>query len=332
MRLPCSHLLTPSIPQHESLDLPSFSFLIEHSGSQRKILFDLGLRNDFSSHPPAVQNFLAESGWDLRVTKDIPDILKDGDILPNDIDAVIFSHHHFDHLGDLTQFPVTSRVVVGPGFKDAYLPGWPVNPEASLIDEEWKSHEIHEVCFDNGNKSISIGGFPAIDYFGDGSFFLLDSPGHTIGHLAALARVTLGSSSFDEHHRDKFVFMGGDICHYPGVLRPTERLPLDFKAQAALHTCPESFFLDIHPEKSCAKPYYKMPAHCTVDKEAADSTIEKLCAFDSSEDVLVIIGHDSSLIGNIAVFPNAINEWNQEMKNTRQWAFLRDFRTQPIGS
>lgn len=94
-----------------------------------------------------------------------------------------------------------------------------------------ETHEIREVCFENETKTVSVGEFPAIDYIGDGSFFLLDAPGHTIGHLASLARVTLGSSSSDEHKRDKFVFLGGEICHYPGVFRPTERLSLNTEAR-----------------------------------------------------------------------------------------------------
>jgi glyoxylase-like metal-dependent hydrolase (beta-lactamase superfamily II) len=336
MRLPCSHLLTPDIPQHQYLDLPSFSFLIDHPGSQRKILFDLGLRKEFSSHSPAVEKFLVESGWDLRVTKDIPEILKEGNLSPTDIEALIFSHHHFDHVGDLSQFPSTTEVVVGPGFKNAYLPGWPVNSQSSLIDDDWKNHHVREITFDVGLECLSIGGFPAFDYFGDGSFFLLNAPGHTIGHLAVLARISLASTSSGEHPsqdpRDKFVFLGGDICHYPGVFRPTTHSPLDAEAQAALYACPASFFLHVHPEKSREKPYYRMPAHCTVDEKAAKDSIQQLCAFDANEDVLVIISHDASLIENMEFFPKLINVWEREEKATLKWAFLKDLFQNTIHS
>lgn len=74
-----------------------------------------------------------------------------------------------------------------------------------------------------------------------------------------------------------------------------------------------------------------MTAHCTVDKEAVDRTIETLCAFDADEDVLVIVGHDASLIGNIEFFPSAINRWNLEMY-TRQWAFLGKFAPKPLAT
>ncbi|KAL4733522.1 hypothetical protein BDV11DRAFT_175611 [Aspergillus similis] len=37
---------------------------------------------------------------------------------------------------------------------------------------------------------MSIGEFPAIDYFGDGSFFLMYSEGHTREHMYALAHTS----------------------------------------------------------------------------------------------------------------------------------------------
>ena len=47
----------------------------------------------------------------------------------------------------------------------------------------------------------------AHDFFGDGSFWILDAPGHCLGNLAALARV----KSFTG--QTKWVFLGGDCFH-----------------------------------------------------------------------------------------------------------------------
>ncbi|KAJ5710478.1 hypothetical protein N7488_004634 [Penicillium malachiteum] len=255
MRLSCSDLLEPNIPQHQNLHVPSFSFLIEHPGLGQKILFDLGLRKNFASHPPAVQKFLDESHWELHVEKDITEILKESQVYQQDNNAIIFSHHHFDHIGDMNQFPSPTEVVVDPGFQNAYLPAWPVKPESSLIDEDWQRRQVREITFDNGKEILLIGGFRAFDYFGDGSLFLLDAPGHTVGHLAALARITLGSDQSKGYPRDQFVLLGGDICHYTGVFRPTTKSSLNPEAQSLTYVCPSSFFLDIHPETTRDIPY-----------------------------------------------------------------------------
>lgn len=41
-----------------------------------------------------------------------------------------------------------------------------------------------EVSFNN--SKLSFGGFPAVDYFGDGSLYLLDSPGVSFPPLLIL--------------------------------------------------------------------------------------------------------------------------------------------------
>ena len=53
------------------------------------------------------------------------------------------------------------------------------------------------------NYDIAVGPFRAFDYFQDGSIYLVDTPGHYPGHLAALVRVGT----------DRFVLLAGDCCH-----------------------------------------------------------------------------------------------------------------------
>src|SRR5687768_10801423 len=83
---------------------------------------------------------------------------------------------------------------------------------------------------------MKAGQVPTYDYFGDGSFYLLNTPGHAIGHLGGLARTS--------SNPDTFIFMGADLCHHPGVMRPTRHLPYPADAsqlpsliRAQLATC-----------------------------------------------------------------------------------------------
>jgi hypothetical protein len=73
MSLPCSHLLALSTTHN--LHIPSLLFLVEHTATKGKLLFDLGLRKDLTVLPPTVH--FSDSGWDLRVDKDVSDILRD---------------------------------------------------------------------------------------------------------------------------------------------------------------------------------------------------------------------------------------------------------------
>ena len=64
---------------------------------------------------------------------------------------------------------------------------------------------MQEIEFESAFK---IGKFNAFDYFGDGSFYLLDVPGHAIGHMCGLVRTTPTS----------FLLLGADSCHFAGTL------------------------------------------------------------------------------------------------------------------
>ena len=48
----------------------------------------------------------------------------------------------------------------------------------------------------------------AVDFFGDGSLWIVDAPGHIHGHVNALLRVAA----------DKWVYLGGDCCHDRRIL------------------------------------------------------------------------------------------------------------------
>ena len=48
------------------------------------------------------------------------------------------SHWHWDHCGDASQFPNSAEIVVGPGFKENFLPGYPVNPNSPMLDLDTK--------------------------------------------------------------------------------------------------------------------------------------------------------------------------------------------------
>ena len=70
-----------------------------------------------------------------------------------------------------------------------------------------------ETSFGTGLKICQ---FLALDFFGDGSFYLLDVLGYTTGHISGLARVA----------PEIFIFFGGDVCHYGGSFLPSQRAPI----------------------------------------------------------------------------------------------------------
>lgn len=87
-----SRFMTPPVPGLETFPtFPSFSFLLEHS-SGRKLVWDLGIRKDYQNYAPAIANYIPTTNYDLRVTKNVIDILGESGIEGKEIEAVIWRY------------------------------------------------------------------------------------------------------------------------------------------------------------------------------------------------------------------------------------------------
>lgn len=102
--------------------------------------------------------------------------------------------------------------------------------------------------------------FPhTIDFFGDGSLYLVDAPGHLQGHLNMLARTGPG----------KWVYLGGDACHDRRILTGEVGIA-EWENDEGKRCC-------IH-----------------VDREQAEETIERIRMAErvKGADVEVVLAHD----------------------------------------
>ena len=73
---------------------PSLAFLLRHSVSKDLLVFDLGIRRDLDSHPPAVQKVIANRI--ITTPQSVEDSLRKGGMDPEDVKTVIVSHLHYD--------------------------------------------------------------------------------------------------------------------------------------------------------------------------------------------------------------------------------------------
>ncbi|KAF7586585.1 hypothetical protein BBP40_008642 [Aspergillus hancockii] len=317
----------PPIRGLNKVTAPTYCFLI--SCGNRHVLFDMGVRQDWESFPPSVVSKL-KSQTTIRNPCNVSDIL-DSDtsclgVRSKDIEAIILSHTHFDHIGDPSTFPPSTDLVVGPGIRESCWPGYPTKTEASNLDSDIRDRRVQEVSFDKTAQGVvTIGSFDALDYFGDGSFYLLNAPGHSVGHICGLARVTISP--------DSFVFMGGDSCHHPGVLRPTRYLPLPPKVRRPV-SIPASHTSECRDGKIPDRgrlSHYSCDSFFTVspvlasDHARALETVEKIKELDASNKVFVILAHDTTLTDNIPFYPSTINDWKAKGYHLKtRWLFCAE--------
>ena len=315
-------LVHPAPQGQKYMDLADFSFLIESRHCNQKVLFDLAMMKDLVDRmPPALKAVFAgtEDAAGIDEFYNVPDTIQAHGVDLSEINAVIWSHVHIDHVGDPSVFPPSTDLIVGPGLKASCMPGYPTNPDAFVLDSAYRGRRVQEVNL--ATSTTNIGGFRAVDFFNDGSFWLLEAPGHTDHHLCALCRTTENS----------WLLLGGDACHNVAQLRPSRFRPL-----------PDNISVDMLGEPQPPERYghaqiprpvqpakedslYGLAPGMHEDLKEAEQTVEKLKAFDGRDDVMIVIAHDATLLNVLDFFPQDINDWNvRGWAAQGRWLFLGD--------
>jgi len=205
--------------------VPSLSFLVQHhaaDGKTIRIVFDLGIRNPTTAYPEVLQKHIASRG-PVTSEPDAVSSLAKGGLRVDDIDFVMFSHVHYDHVGLPSAFsnPKT-KFIVGPGalnllsgetklnigshsfFEPDLLP-LDRTIELPTTDSSNKSSQPLQVAgFSTLSWNSDLSPFPhTIDLFSDGTVHVISAPGHLPGHINLAIRTS----------PTKYVILAGDACH-----------------------------------------------------------------------------------------------------------------------
>ena len=294
LTLPSHLFITPTSPSARRT-VPSLSFLIQHPSPRTvtekdprptRLLFDLGLRKPLSTYQPPIRKHI-ETRHPISSDHDVVQSLANGGLKPDDVDWVILSHVHWDHIGTPSQF-TKSNFVVGAGslellrgcadqplgghshFESDLLPDGRVVelPRPATLDSAIPTNGAQNGIERKGTGSIAnlqsvpwqpVAHFPrAIDFFRDGSLYLIDAPGHLQGHTNILARTG----------PQKWVYLAGDACH--------DRRILTGEAGIASWKNDEGKVCCIHS-----------------DMEETEKTLERIRVLENApEEVEVILAHD----------------------------------------
>ena len=196
--------------------------LDEKMTSNSKIVFDLSIRKDLTKYHPGLQKHIATRD-PLSSENDVRSALALGGLPVEEIDYVIVSHIHWDHVGTPGDFTRATFIAghntgkllrneMGPDLANPYY-------EPDLLPAE-RTIELPATPSAGGNTGVfnSERGWhwsskqpltDVIDMFNDGTMYIVDSPGHVPGHLNALIRVA----------QDKWVYLAADACHHARIFK-----------------------------------------------------------------------------------------------------------------
>lgn len=192
------------------MDMPVPAFLIAHPAGN--VLFDTGLHRDLVGGDMRRLGDLAKH-TDLTCEADqhiLAQLAKVG-LRASNIDIVVNSHLHYDHVGGNVEFP-SARFLV-------QRREW----EAGLDDDHVKRNAYNPSDYRLGYDVEPIDG--AYDLFDDGSIWLMPSYGHTPGHQSL--RLTFG---------ERQVVLAADACYLRDNLDQLAAPKLSFDREAALRS------------------------------------------------------------------------------------------------
>ncbi|OJZ80198.1 hypothetical protein ASPFODRAFT_200903 [Aspergillus luchuensis CBS 106.47] len=238
LTLPLKQFLATIEDGSERKTVPSLSFLIQHqsepTGNVTRFMFDLGIRRE----PGLYQRNIRQHTLTRTPLDGYPDVissLSSGDLNASDIDYIILSHVHWDHVGMPTDFP-DSQFIVGYGsldllkgsdvkgngshnhFERDLLPDGRTtelpdpNQAATSLDLPHCRPAKHDgFLIFSGSPWKPFESLPrTIDLLGDESLIIVDAPGHLAGHINLLCRVGVNPS--------RYVYLAGDACHDRRIL------------------------------------------------------------------------------------------------------------------
>lgn len=179
--------LIPNLPPEKQRDIqiPVSMWIIEHA--KGLVVFDTG--NNVAISDGKCKGYWADAFCDLlrpnQKREDVIDMqLKKLGHSADRVKAVVTSHSHLDHIGNIKMFPKAVHVIQK---KELYQAWWPEKfqrgPAFVMKDFDGAATDFNYLELEGD-----------YDLFGDGSITIFTSPGHTLGHQSLRVKTSAGNT------------------------------------------------------------------------------------------------------------------------------------------
>jgi len=199
------------------------------------MVFDLGIRKVHTDYPAPLVEHLTKNRKPFSTRPDVSESLARGGLTNDDIELVVLSHVHWDHVGTPKDFK-RATFVVGSGSltvldsNEGGITGGHSHFEKDLLprDRTVELPQVGSALNTENKRTPSLGSrikqedlvyralefLDVIDIFGSGLVYLVDAPGHLQGHQNLLVKLS----------DSKWLYLAGDAAHDRRLLRGTHRI------------------------------------------------------------------------------------------------------------
>ena len=181
---------TPGENVGRDIQFSSTCWLIKHRGDW--LLWDTGVPEATLNNPQGWSTLpkLIVYHLDRSVTGQLGQI----GLKPGDIGRVVISHTHGDHIGNVALFPSSTIVMQRAEYR------WIYSPDGTNDNVNQLMALARKLLGKPKNLELIDGD---TDVYGDGSVFLISTPGHTPGHQSLLVHL----------RNSGFIVLSGDVVH-----------------------------------------------------------------------------------------------------------------------
>jgi N-acyl homoserine lactone hydrolase len=179
--------LIPTVPKEKAREvtIPVSMWVIDHP--KGLVVFDTG-------NNAAVSDGGCKKHWEAGLCDGLKPSQKRDDVIDRQLQklgysadkvkAVVTSHAHLDHIGNIKLFPKAVHVIQK---KELYQAWWPEKFQRGGVfvtaDFDGPAREFNYLELDGD-----------YDLFGDGSVMVLSTPGHTLGHQSLKVKLASGKT------------------------------------------------------------------------------------------------------------------------------------------
>lgn len=178
-----------------AMDQPAY--LIEHPRFGR-VMFEAGHHSGIAADPGDHLGWIHAAGlmpMEQSPGQSAKDQLNAAGIDPASVRAIIASHFHPEHVGAVEEFPEAEVVTDRRELEHARA-----DPDYNYVPREYDEvKRWRPLDFEGAPAFGTFAG--SVDLFGDGSVYVVSSPGHTPGHVSMALRLASG-----------WLFLAGDAA------------------------------------------------------------------------------------------------------------------------